>query len=455
MLATRVVGHPSMLLRGARVAVRTPNYTTTKSQKVLNHSFGSSSQWNLTFPRRSQQGSVRRFASRIVEKAGEGLKAKSVSTKSPSADRWRRIALYVKISRVPILIVAVYSLGYQQGAVDSVRNPLKIQQGTFESICQEYGVTSAEDVELISERGMSTSRLRRMKIFWKERRAAEEADLSVQGRMVMDVAREIIRAAKKYVREELQKATEAAKERLRKENPTLFEPENEQELYLALQEDGDVEDWLNARERIEGSTIDGILNWQYVLINTPVPNAFVSEMLPQRFFVTTALIEAFIENDDELAMILGHEISHLILGHGTERSLFEFGLRGIEILALMLDPTEGILSLSVAGFLASSRQALVAAQSRSNEYEADSLGCKLAAMACYDPKIGSKVFLKMHQASVGQRTTGLMSSHPASKERYETLQELSSVQSSIQDSYCEVLKKRVRRALSVASSGNE
>ena len=108
-----------------------------------------------------------------------------------------------------------------------------------------------------------------------------------------------------------------------------------------------------------------------------------------------------------------------------------------------------------AGFLASSRQALVAAQSRSNEYEADSLGCKLAAMACYDPKIGSKVFLKMHQASIGQRTNGLMSSHPASKERYETLQELSSIQSSIQYSYCEVLKKRVRRALSVASSGNE
>ena len=75
------------------------------------------------------------------------------------------------------------------------------------------------------------------------------------------------------------------------------------------------------------------------------PNAFVSEMLPQKIFVTTGLFDEIVNNDDELAMILGHEVSHLIKGHGSEASAFESLIRGAEILVLLLDPTEGLLSL--------------------------------------------------------------------------------------------------------------
>ena len=75
------------------------------------------------------------------------------------------------------------------------------------------------------------------------------------------------------------------------------------------------------------------------------PNAFVSEMLPHKVFVTTGLFDKFVNNDDELAMILGHEVSHLIKGHFTTSSNIETWIRGVEIFALMLDPTEGLLSL--------------------------------------------------------------------------------------------------------------
>jgi Zn-dependent protease with chaperone function len=68
-------------------------------------------------------------------------------------------------------------------------------------------------------------------------------------------------------------------------------------------------------------------------------------MLPQRLFVTTGIFDQFVNNDDELAMILGHEISHLIQGHLSESSMFESFLRGIEIVILMIDPTDGLLSL--------------------------------------------------------------------------------------------------------------
>ena len=49
--------------------------------------------------------------------------------------------------------------------------------------------------------------------------------------------------------------------------------------------------------------------WRFVLIPTPVPNAFVSEILPHRIFITTALFDKFIESQDELALVLGHEVS--------------------------------------------------------------------------------------------------------------------------------------------------
>jgi len=75
------------------------------------------------------------------------------------------------------------------------------------------------------------------------------------------------------------------------------------------------------------------------------PNAFVSEMLPKKIFVTTGLFDQFVKNDDELAIILGHEISHLIKGHCSKASGFESIIRGVEILVLMLDPTEGLLSI--------------------------------------------------------------------------------------------------------------
>jgi hypothetical protein len=48
------------------------------------------------------------------------------------------------------------------------------------------------------------------------------------------------------------------------------------------------------------------------------------------------------------AFAVGHEISHLVMGHLTQNSGMEAFLRGLEILILMLDPTEGLLSLGKA-----------------------------------------------------------------------------------------------------------
>jgi hypothetical protein len=61
----------------------------------------------------------------------QGLRALSVPTQSQASSTFRKIAFYVKLVRVPFLVVAIYGLGYRQGITDTVRNPLKLQQVSF------------------------------------------------------------------------------------------------------------------------------------------------------------------------------------------------------------------------------------------------------------------------------------------------------------------------------------
>ena len=134
------------------------------------------------------------------------------------------------------------------------------------------------------------------------------------------------------------------------------------------------------------------------------------------------------------------------------------------------------MSLGVAGFLASTRDWLLAAFSRENETEADELvsqclillslleflysagsytrfqGCKLAALACYDTIRGSKVFLRMHEfdEKIGQAKKDVLSTHPPSKERYDNLVKLTQDENLSKYSQCQGLRNRLARALTLA-----
>lgn len=131
----------------------------------------------------------------------------------------------------------------------------------------------------------------------------------------------------------------------------------------------------------------------------------------------------------ELAFVLGHEVSHLILGHVSEANRVETMLKTLEVLLLSIDPTSGVLALFFIGGLAAMRRALSAAHSRENERQADDLGVEIAARACFDTVAGAEVMKKMYHLSTLQTpsfTTGtkvahLYDSHPPSEERYESL----------------------------------
>ena len=161
-----------------------------------------------------------------------------------------------------------------------------------------------------------------------------------------------------------------------------------------------------------------------------------------------------------------YSLQHLILGHSSNQNVLEASFRTLEILLLSLDPTEGILSLAFMSFLASVRHAIGAVYSRENERQADELGIKLTAQACYDTRAASHVFDKMHRDNVesGKASSssragwgGLLSffdTHPPSDERFQTL--LAESMHENKDKYdesCASLQKLFLEALKPGDSG--
>jgi len=338
--------------------------------------------------------------------------------------------------RIAGVVVSVYALGYQQGVINCTRSPRLMEDELLQTILADVGCRSKEQVHIFTSEDKTLLAI--MSQNPKDRLQAQ----------TIRVGNDIIRVASLHVRQELVKALQAVTEKL----PPDLSPEMVKKI---CQKDESVKFWEAALYRVEGEDLH--IPWKYVLVDSPLPNAFVSEILPQRFFITRSMFEYFIGNEDELAVILGHEISHLILGHVSQRNSAETTLRTIEVLLLSVDPTEGLLSLGVIAGLAWIRGILMASFSREHEVEADDLGLKLAAMACYDTKKGAHVMKKMHDHQIsmaGEPSSNthllqLLDTHPPSMDRYNKVLKLSETENADKygHSHCASVHRRMIQAV--------
>ncbi len=145
---------------------------------------------------------------------------------------------------------------------DAIRNPLKLQQASFESMLKEFAVESTDEVEIISERGVRSrfdtplGSLGRGKIETNDPRSER----------IAIVGREILKSARKYVRKSFEEAVEKAREKIMEEDRYI----KERDLAKRLNDDPEIEFWVAALEHVEGASLDGIKNWSYVLISSPI-----------------------------------------------------------------------------------------------------------------------------------------------------------------------------------------
>ena len=125
----------------------------------------------------------------------------------------------------------------------------------------------------------------------------------------------------------------------------------------------------------------------------------------------------FLRSDDELALILGHELAHITKGHvsrgATNTALLSIG----SSLASAVFPGAGL----AAGMLG---QLFLNHFNQDQELEADRVGLRYAANAGYDPRAGEAVMRRMAEEVPHSATASFFSSHPSSVERAVALKKV-------------------------------
>ena len=159
--------------------------------------------------------------------------------------------------------------------------------------------------------------------------------------------------------------------------------------------------------------------WQVNVIESKQLNAFC--MPGGRIVFYSGLIQQLDLTDDEIAIVMGHEIAHALREHSREQVSEAMAAQagiGIGGALLGLDPNS-------TDFVAQGYQMLVATKfSRRDEDEADRIGLELAARAGYDPRAGVTLWQKMMRANQGGSPPEFLSTHPAEANRVATIQSL-------------------------------
>jgi len=160
------------------------------------------------------------------------------------------------------------------------------------------------------------------------------------------------------------------------------------------------------------------VDYDFTVLNSDLINAFAA---PGGFlFVTRGLIDA-VDDEAELAMVLGHEIAHVAALHGVQMIQREMGQNALTILgtigaALTAGP-EAMLMVANSANLFSSLYLL--GYNRENELEADNLGLQYILRAGYDPHASLR-FLEKLQKLDGEASHGwdlYFRTHPQTGDR--------------------------------------
>ncbi len=164
--------------------------------------------------------------------------------------------------------------------------------------------------------------------------------------------------------------------------------------------------------------------WSIKVIDDPeTVNAWC--MAGGKMAIYTGIIEQTEATDDEIAQIMGHEISHALANHTAEKISMAMAaqsgglLLGLGTAALLGDKENIGNYMMAASALASVGVTLP--NSRQAEEEADKMGIELAAKAGYDPRAAAHLWHKMGEINTSSPPQ-FLSTHPSSKSREKTLQ---------------------------------
>ena len=159
--------------------------------------------------------------------------------------------------------------------------------------------------------------------------------------------------------------------------------------------------------------------WEVNVINSNELNAYC--MPGGKIMFYSGLIRQLNLSDDEIAIVMGHEISHALREHSREQVSQAIAAKtAIGIGAALLGLGQGSSDVANVAY-----ESLIATRfSRTDESEADRIGLELAARAGYDPSAGVSLWQKMMKANSGGRPPEFLSSHPSDSSRVQQIEAL-------------------------------
>jgi predicted Zn-dependent protease len=160
-------------------------------------------------------------------------------------------------------------------------------------------------------------------------------------------------------------------------------------------------------------------DWSVAIIDDPdTLNAWC--MAGGRMAIYTGIVTQLNLTDDEIAQIMGHEISHALANHTAERMSRAVLMNGaLAATAVVTDNNGYVLS----GTAMAAKLALELPNSRTAESEADEIGIELATRAGYNPDAAVSLWEKMAKAGGGSGPE-FLSTHPSPGNRAATLDKL-------------------------------
>ncbi len=170
------------------------------------------------------------------------------------------------------------------------------------------------------------------------------------------------------------------------------------------------------REQNQLALIEGFV-WEFNLIDEDTPNAWCMPGGKVAFYTG---ILPYTKGETGIAVVMGHEIAHAIVGHGTERISNQMLRQGGGALLSIFSKESNYHEAIMQTYGLGSQYLGILPYSRMHESEADHLGLIFMAMAGYNPEAAVGFWQRMG-ASNPNAPPEFLSTHPSDNTRVREL----------------------------------
>ena len=163
--------------------------------------------------------------------------------------------------------------------------------------------------------------------------------------------------------------------------------------------------------------------WEFNLMRDEAVNAFC---MPGGKIVVYEGLLPLVSSEDELAVVVGHEVAHAVAKHSNERMsqeiLTHFGVSFVDM--ALSNRTEVMRQVSASVLGLGSQLVVTLPYSRKHECEADEIGLIFMTLAGYDPGSALTFWKKMEALSGNSGSSDFLSTHPSDSKRIAEIQKL-------------------------------